>query len=161
VLYLHGEFNHALAELHLAVDLDPRNAEFRAGLGSVLRNAGRRDDAVAKFRQAIALESDQAAYHALFGSLLSDMGQGDAAAAEFQRALGLDPELPGELTDAARMFTGLAAGSASSDFANATLTDACWLVVTSERLAPDDADSRATMQRIDQQMQEQQHCPPR
>jgi tetratricopeptide (TPR) repeat protein len=134
VLYFHHAVDEGLRELRLAADLDPGNAVLRGNLGSMLRDAGRREDAVVEYRRAITLDNDQAAYHAMLGSLLFDLGQGDAAKAEFQRTLAIDPKLPGELADAAKTLVELKEKSGSPELVNASLIDACWLLVASAHL---------------------------
>jgi Flp pilus assembly protein TadD len=160
-LYTQHREEEALSEFHRALKLDPRNTMAHATLGAVLRNRGQREEAITEYRRAIALDPGVAAMHAILGTLLSEQAMSEEATAELQRARDLDPHLANTLYTLSSEFVKQALRSASASGANATLIDACWLLVTAKHLAPADADYRAAMRRIDRRLGGRQTCPPR
>ncbi len=159
ILYVHQRHDDALAELRRAIELDPSNSSLHANLGTALRDLGQDSDAVAEYRKAVALDPGSPIFHALLGVLLSAKAEAGEAATEFHRALELDPRLAGDLSDSADYFMERAAKIGSSDLTNATLIDACWLLVAASRLAPTQ-DYSPALRRIDDKLTGPQHCPP-
>lgn len=163
VLHVRRQPDEALAELRLAVELEPDNWVAQAARAAVLRQVGRRDDAVAQVRQALQLSSEpaaQALLHAQLGALLFDAGDSDGAKAALQRALELDPQVTKSLDQTVSFLLKRASQVGSPDLAQVHLVDACWLVLTAERLAPDAAARSSMMRRIDDELGGRQRCPP-
>ena len=51
-----GRHDEAIAELHKAIELDPKYAAAHANLGVVLNGLGRHDEAIAELHKAIELD---------------------------------------------------------------------------------------------------------
>jgi tetratricopeptide (TPR) repeat protein len=71
----------AMAELKVAVALDPKSARTHAVFGVVLRGLRQWEEAVAEFKAAIALDPKAAAQHAGLGVVLADLGRQEEAIA--------------------------------------------------------------------------------
>ena len=88
-----GKFAPAIAALHQATDLAPRDAGSHHLLGRALLRAGDLDGAVDSLRLAIALKDDFAAAHLDLALALAATGRDHEARAMCGRAIELAPDL--------------------------------------------------------------------
>jgi tetratricopeptide (TPR) repeat protein len=87
-----GLVDEAIAELHKALELDPRFAYAHLNLGVILLDVKRDyDGAIVCLRKAIALDPKHAAAHTVLGTALKAKGQVDEAIACLREAIKLDP----------------------------------------------------------------------
>ncbi|MBK7705150.1 MAG: tetratricopeptide repeat protein [Acidobacteria bacterium] len=89
-------FSGALDDLKRAVELDPKNAEYRANLGYVLWKVGRGEEAIAAEREALRLDEKNYTANYQLGRFLLRTGDRQVlpeAIQKFKRALELDPRL--------------------------------------------------------------------
>src|SRR4029453_13927165 len=84
----------AIEVYYRAVDLNPKNVDLRAELGSILHRARMFDEAANAFRAALELKWDAAELHVNLGFLLNQMGDVPGSIREFETAVKLTPDLP-------------------------------------------------------------------
>jgi tetratricopeptide (TPR) repeat protein len=90
-LIAQGKNEQAVALLRGLIESEPRNADARLLLGSVLMEVGQRAESIAQLREAVRLLPESAeAYNAL-GEAHNAFGQAAAARPQFERAVALDP----------------------------------------------------------------------
>jgi Tfp pilus assembly protein PilF len=89
-----GKFVEASAELHIAIELDPRSAMAHNNLGLALYHQDKRAEAVAEYQRAIELDPKFAFAHNNLGVVLESQGKLSEAAAEFRKAIEIDREYP-------------------------------------------------------------------
>lgn len=85
------DLDRAEAELHLALEYEPRQAEAMNGLGLVAMARGDRAGARRWFRAALRANPEMAEAHANLGAVELDAGGAEAALPHLQAALDLDP----------------------------------------------------------------------
>jgi tetratricopeptide (TPR) repeat protein len=88
-LYSIGEFDHAIAEMKSAVELDPLAPLRRWNLGRILLAAGQRPAAVSEFRRALEIEPAFSWPHLGMGLALMEQGLYEEAISEIQTATRL------------------------------------------------------------------------
>jgi protein O-GlcNAc transferase len=91
----------ALPHLRRSVELEPRRAEARYQLATVLLETRQYEDAVEEFRAALQLMPDSAEVRNNLGVSLASQGKMDEAIDQFQQALTVQPEF----ADARRNLT--------------------------------------------------------
>src|SRR5262249_24708438 len=101
-----GQFDRAIAELKLAVELDPVSPIIHADLGTVYMVARRYDEAIEQFRNALELDPQFYWAHRNLGSVLQLKGNPGEALVEYQRA--------SELNDDPRVLAFVAHAKAST-----------------------------------------------
>jgi spermidine synthase len=87
-----GQFDAAIAEFRIALQLDPDAARTHWHLGAALASRGDQADAVTHLRRSVDLEPGNSQAHNDLGLLLARTGHLDEAVDQFQRALALDPQ---------------------------------------------------------------------
>jgi TolB-like protein len=87
-----GEFDRAIAEVKLAVELDPVSPIIHSDLGTVYTFARRYDEAIDQFRHALGLDPQFYWAHRQLGLALELKGAPSDAIAEYQRALELNDD---------------------------------------------------------------------
>jgi Flp pilus assembly protein TadD len=97
-LYSIGEFDHAVAEMKSAVELDPLAPLRRWNLGRILLAAGQRSAAVREFRRALEIEPDFGWPHIGLGRALMEQSRNDEGISEIETAIRLAGGA-GQLTD--------------------------------------------------------------
>ena len=86
-----GESENALASMHRAVELAPREPISHNNLGNLMSDLGRPQEALAQYRIAIRLTPDYVSAHYNLGKALQKLGQAAPAVASLERALSLAP----------------------------------------------------------------------
>jgi protein O-GlcNAc transferase len=86
-----GKRDQAVRVLHDVIKADPRNADARLLLGSVLAEAGDRAESIAQLQEAVRLLPQSAEAHHALGEALNNFDQKVPARAEFEKAVKLDP----------------------------------------------------------------------
>ena len=87
-----GDFERAVAEFRLALQIDPRSARAHWRLGSALAAGGAIGDATDHLRQSIALDPTNAEVHTGLANLLIRVGQLEAAVSACRAALRIAPD---------------------------------------------------------------------
>ena len=87
-----GSRGQAIRALEQIVQANPRDAEARLLLGTVLAEDGKRSEAFAQLLEAVRLRPDSAAAHNALGEASNSFGEKQAARGEFEKAVQLDPE---------------------------------------------------------------------
>jgi tetratricopeptide (TPR) repeat protein len=90
-LIAQGKRDQALALLRNLIHSEPRNADARLLLGSILMEEGQRSESLAQLAEAVRLLPKSAEAHNALGEAYNTFGEPTAARPEFERALGLDP----------------------------------------------------------------------
>lgn len=94
-LYSSGDIPASIAELEIACQRSPRNAIFLLALGSVLEQAGRREQAIQQYQAAVAADPKNAfALNNLAYNLAEGGGDLEKALMHVQRALEIIPSHP-------------------------------------------------------------------
>ncbi|TDJ70440.1 MAG: tetratricopeptide repeat protein [Planctomycetota bacterium] len=87
-----GDYERALPELLIAVELDPTSAGAHYDLGDAYQQSGEQAKARRHLELALELEPELAAAHVGMGNVLRAEGKPDLAAGEYTEALRLRPE---------------------------------------------------------------------
>jgi TolB-like protein/tetratricopeptide (TPR) repeat protein len=111
-----GRHDEAIAEVRLALDLDPLSVIIHTALGDVLFYARRYDDAIAVYRKALELDPDFQAGHSDLARALEHSGRVDEAIRSYERAVAL---AGGSMADPS---VGLANASAAAGRRDEALT---------------------------------------
>ncbi len=90
-LIARGKRDQAVAQLRDLIKSDPRNADARLLLGSVLMEAGQRAESIAQLTEAVRLRPRSAEAHNALGEAYNTFGEAKAARPELERAVELDP----------------------------------------------------------------------
>jgi protein O-mannosyl-transferase len=85
-----GEFDEAIKNLKMALNIKPDSYEVHTNLGIALSKKGRFDEAIAEFREALR-HSDTPRLHSNFAYALQQKGEKDAAIEEYNKALAAAP----------------------------------------------------------------------
>ena len=88
----HRRYGEALAQYHLALELDPRLAAARTGLGKLYAVQGKIDSAFAAFQEAGRLDERDPEPPYLMGNLCIRQGQLDRGVPHYEQALARDPQ---------------------------------------------------------------------
>jgi tetratricopeptide (TPR) repeat protein len=91
-LIAQGKQELAVTLLRDLIKADPRNADARLLLGSILMEGGQRDESIAQLGEAVRLLPKSAEAHNALGEAYNAFGETAAARPEFERAVGLDPQ---------------------------------------------------------------------
>lgn len=91
-LLAQGRRDEAVATLRQLIQSDPRNADARLLLGSVLMEAGQRAESITQLKEAVRLLPESAEAHNALGEAYNAFGEPSAARPEFARAVELDPK---------------------------------------------------------------------
>ena len=86
-----GKRDQAIHLLREITGRNPRDADARLLLGSVLAEAGERAESIAQLQEAVRLRPDSAEAHHALGEALQGFGEKKAARAEFEKTVRLDP----------------------------------------------------------------------
>ena len=90
-LLAQGKRDQAVTLLRDLIHADPRNADARLLLGSVLMENGERSESIAQLSEAVRLLPKSAEAHNALGEAYNAFGETSAARPEFERAVELDP----------------------------------------------------------------------
>ena len=90
-LLAQGKRDQAVTLLRDLIHADPRNADARLLLGSVLMESGERSESIAQLSEAVRLLPKSAEAHNALGEAYNAFGETSAARPEFERAVELDP----------------------------------------------------------------------
>ena len=86
-----GKRDQAVRVLRDLIKANPRDADARLLLGSVLAEAGERAESIAQLQEAVRLLPQSAEAHHALGEALNNFGEKVPARAEFEKAVRLDP----------------------------------------------------------------------
>jgi Flp pilus assembly protein TadD len=86
-----GKRDQAIHLLREITVRNPRDADARLLLGSVLAEAGERAEAIAQLQEAVRLRPDSAEAHHALGEAFQGFGEKKAARTEFEKTVRLDP----------------------------------------------------------------------
>lgn len=99
MLYKYGDalargkqMEEAVRHLKKAVELQPREIEFRARLASVYENMGQREDALREYETTLQINPDMPLIHTNVGLLLYNENRIEEAMEHLNRAVDLNPE---------------------------------------------------------------------
>src|SRR5690349_5884636 len=84
-LIAQGKQDQALALLRNLIQAEPRNADARLLLGSILMEAGQRSESIAQLTEAVRLLPKSAEAHNALGEAYNTFGEPAAARPEFER----------------------------------------------------------------------------
>jgi tetratricopeptide (TPR) repeat protein len=87
-----GERPEAIRLLHQIIKDNPRNADARLLLGSVLQEAGDRTESIAQLTEAVRLRPRSAEAQNALGEALNAFGDSKAARGPFEKAVALNPK---------------------------------------------------------------------
>jgi protein O-GlcNAc transferase len=90
-LIAQGKRDQAVTLLRDLIKADPRNADARLLLGSVMMENGQRSESIAQLTEAVRLRPKSAEAHNALGEAYIAFGEATAARPEFERAVELDP----------------------------------------------------------------------
>ena len=90
-LVAQGKQDQAVKLLRDVIKGDPRNADARLLLGSLLMEGGQRAESIAQLGEAVRLLPKSAEAHNALGEAYNTFGEISKARPEFERAVGLDP----------------------------------------------------------------------
>lgn len=90
-LIAQGQRDQAVTLLRELIQAEPRNADARLLLGSVLMEGGQRSESIAQLREAVKLLPASAEAHNALGEAYNTFGELSEARPEFARAVELDP----------------------------------------------------------------------
>jgi protein O-GlcNAc transferase len=90
-LIAQGKRDQAVTLLRELIKADPRNADARLLLGSVMMENGQRSESIAQLTEAVRLRPKSAEAHNALGEAYIAFGEATAARPEFERAVELDP----------------------------------------------------------------------
>jgi tetratricopeptide (TPR) repeat protein len=102
-----GDLNEAIAELRVALQIEPGNMGAWNDLGEALGRVGKYEDAAAAFGEALKLHPDDDTAHFNLGEALRHAGKVDEAVDQFREALRLNAQWKEMLTT--NLSTDLAA----------------------------------------------------
>jgi adenylate cyclase len=89
------QYNEAIAEGKLAVEMEPNSAFVHAALGFSLKNAGRPEEAITLYKKAIRLSPiSDSWYISDLGHCYGMLGRYEEAISAFKKAISLSPESP-------------------------------------------------------------------
>ena len=86
-----GKSGEAVALLQETVKKDPRNADARLLLGSILMEAGERNESIAQLSEAVRLRPKLAEAQNALGEAYEHFGELKSARPAFERAVAIDP----------------------------------------------------------------------
>ena len=86
-----GKLAEAIAEFHMAVEMDPAYVPAQRNLGFAYDRQGKVEEAMAAYRKAIQLEPRDAVTRNNLGVLYDKQGMYGEAIGEFEKALQIDP----------------------------------------------------------------------
>lgn len=87
-----GKWEEAIAELDMAIELDPSSAKAYNNRGYAYRELKQYEQALADFDKALELEPDYAGAYINRGGTNFDLEQYEQAIADYDMAIGLDPD---------------------------------------------------------------------
>ncbi len=87
-----GLLNDAIAEFREAIQLDPKDANDHANLGSTMMEKGLLDEAIAECREAIRLDPSEPFAHFIVGKALEEKTLPDEAITEYRQSIRLKPD---------------------------------------------------------------------
>ena len=90
-LVAQGKQDQAVTLLRDLISADPRNADARLLLGSLLMESGQRAESIAQLGEAVRLVPKSAEAHNALGEAYNTFGEMSKARPEFERAVVLDP----------------------------------------------------------------------
>jgi protein O-GlcNAc transferase len=90
-LVAQGKQDQAVKLLREVIQREPRNADARLLLGSLLMESGQRAESIAQLGEAVRLLPKSAEAHNALGEAYNTFGETSKARPEFERAVGLDP----------------------------------------------------------------------
>jgi tetratricopeptide (TPR) repeat protein len=87
-----GQFDQAIAEFQMAIQLDPDDTKARYNLGLAYQKQDKLEEAAAAYQEAIQLDPDLSDAHNNLGLIYDTWGQPDQAVAEYQEAIRINPD---------------------------------------------------------------------
>jgi len=87
-----GERKQAIVVLHEIIQTNPRDADARLVLGSVLMEDGERAESIAQLSEAVRLRPRSAEAHNALGEAFNSFGEMQPARGAFEKAVALDPK---------------------------------------------------------------------
>jgi protein O-GlcNAc transferase len=90
-LVAQGKRDQAVSLLRDLIQADPRNADARLLLGSILMESGQRSESIEQLREGVRLRPKSAEAHNALGEAYIAFGETAGARPEFERAVELDP----------------------------------------------------------------------
>jgi len=91
-LYLLGEYERALEDLNVSIEMDPYELSFLDTRANIYREMGRYDEALADIERAIEIYPDRAVVYFTRGLIYRDIGDGERALADFTKACDMGDE---------------------------------------------------------------------
>ena len=88
IFLIYSEYNKAILDYTLALEIDPKNANALHNRGSSSEKAGNLNDALSDFTLALQLGPDNASSYNSRGLTLDKLGRRGEAIADFGRAIG-------------------------------------------------------------------------
>ncbi len=88
-----GQYEDAIAEFELALEMSPRHREAHFGLAVTYVRMERLEDAVAKLDEVVEIDPGFGPAYANRGVVHDRLGRPEEAIADYRQALELDPEL--------------------------------------------------------------------
>jgi tetratricopeptide (TPR) repeat protein len=85
--------DEAIAEMKIAIQLEPDLAVARINLGTMYQRKGMIDEAIEQFVKLAAMQPDSAVVHGRLGDLYREKGNFSKAEAEFREALRINPDM--------------------------------------------------------------------
>ncbi len=89
-----GRMAEAVAEVQVAISMEPRNPQWQSNLGELIEEQGDLEEAAALYRNVIQMDPVSAEFHRNLGVVLKKQGKFAEAIAELQKALELKPDYP-------------------------------------------------------------------
>jgi tetratricopeptide (TPR) repeat protein len=90
-LLQHGQLDEAIAQLQMALAINPDSAGPHYGLGNAFFQRGQLDEAIAHYQKALTIDPDNADNHNNLGNAFFQQGQLDKAIASYKKALTITP----------------------------------------------------------------------
>lgn len=91
VAYMKRDYETAIKQMSLAVQIDENNCQYFSNLGEANRRVGKLEEALKAFDRAIVLKPDFLKGHLGAGNTLRDMGKHQEAISKFRLALAINP----------------------------------------------------------------------
>ena len=91
-MYRNRRFEDAIAEVNIAIQLNPKNAKAHYGLGATYDLLHRTNEAIEKYREAVRLDPGNADMHYYLARAYAKKGQVNLAISEFQKTLAIDKQ---------------------------------------------------------------------
>lgn len=107
ILYKQGKLPECIADLTLAIEMAPDEAEYYFQRGTAWLQLDRVDDAITDLSKVIELEPTAAAAYSNRGAAWAIKNDNSKAMEDFSTAVRLDPDVPGNYENRARLYAQL------------------------------------------------------